>query len=197
MVRTIKLLQMLLILGGMTLGLVSEAGVRHEDSYCDVGGASRATQMGGDNHGGSTPWPWGFEIKFPWDDIQGIWRVEKGDTVLYFSFRRVQAKRIKIKQFDITTCNVVGTGQGLEKDRTIVAQIHNNYVDETYNLTIYAFDEKDSPEPPMLSDADSDHVIVARINSLDHMEPEFAAQMVRISDRLEVKCGDQEKKTKF
>lgn len=191
MVRTIKFLQKLLILGSVCSALVAQAAVTGATFDCHDN-----TISGGDNHGGSHPWPWGFEVKFPWDDVQGIWRVQKDDTVLYFSFRRVQAKRIKIKQIDITTCQVVGTGQGLERDRTIVAQIRNTYSEETYNLTIYAFNEEDL-EPPVLSPVGSEHVIVARINSLDHQASEFAAQMVRISDRLEVKCGDQDKKTKF
>lgn len=192
MVRTIKLLQKLLILGGFCTVLAAQATVAHEGPYCH----DNALGTDGGDHGGSHPWPWGFEVKFPWDDVQGIWRVQKDDTVLYFSFRRVQAKRIKIKQIDITNCQVVGTGQGLERDKTIVAQIRNTYSEETYNLTIYAFNEEDL-EPPVLSPVGSEHVIVARINSLDHQAPEFAAQMVRISDRLEVKCGEQDKKTRF
>lgn len=181
MVRTIKYLQMLLILAVFSLGTVSHA----------------ADPMGLRGPGDDThPWPWGFEVKFPWDDVQGIWRVQKDDKTLFFSFRRVQAKRIKIKQIDIDTCNVVGTGQGLERDKTIVAQIRNTDFNETYNLTIYAFNEEDL-EPPILSQVGSEHVIVARINSLDRLLPEFAAQMVRISDRLEVRCGDQDKKTRF
>lgn len=188
MVRTIKLLQTWLILISITLGatVTAHAG---DDFNCPK-------VNGGGTGGGDFPWPWGFEVKFPWDDVQGIWRIQKDDMVLYFSFRRVQAKRIKIKQIDITTCQVIGTGQGLERGNTIVAQIRNTYSEETYNLTIYAFNEEDL-DSPVLSPVGSEHVIVARINSLDHQAPEFAAQMVRISDRLEVKCGDQDKKTKF
>jgi hypothetical protein len=190
MVRTIKLIQKWLILMSMIWGTTVPAIAGNAVYECPQ--AAR----GGGGGGGDFPWPWGFEVKFPWDDVQGIWRVQKDTTVLYFSFRRVQAKRIKIKQIDITTCEVVGTGQGLERGNTIVAQIRNTYSEETYNLTIYAFNEEDV-DPPVLSQIGSDHVIVARINSVDHMTPEFAAQMVRISDRLEVKCGDQDKKTKF
>jgi hypothetical protein len=193
MVRTIKLLQKLLILGGICLGVFSHAGGAQKSQY---GGESQIA-LGPDDGGGSHPWPWGFEVTFPWNDVQGIWRVQKDGKTLYFSFRRVQAKRVKIKQIDFNTCNVIGTGQGLERDRTIVAQIRNTYSDETYNLTIYAFNEEDSPEPPILSQIGQDHVIVVRINSLDGPRAEFAAQMVRISDRLELKCGDQDKKTRF
>jgi hypothetical protein len=192
MVRTIKLIQMWLILISIILGSTASAyaGDNSQRNYLQ-------SARGGGSGGGDFPWPWGFEVKFPWDDVQGIWKVQKEDTVLYFSLRRVQTKRIKIKQIDITTCQIVGTGQGLERDRTIVAQIHNTYSDETYNLTIYAFNEEDLVSSSQVMDPGSDHVIVARINSLDRQRTEFAAQMVRISDRLEVKCGDQDKKAKF
>lgn len=195
MVRTIKFLQMLLILSGIAMGTTVKA--EHNESGMELMIHSQVGGGGGGNGGGDFPWPWSFAVNFPWNDVQGIWRLEKGDDVLYFSFRRIQAKRIKIKQIDIDTCDVVGIGQGLEKDKTIVSQIRNTFTNQTYNLTIYAFNEEDSPEPPILSKVRPDQVIVARIRSLDSPEPEFAAQMVRISDRLEVRCGSQEKKTKF
>ncbi len=191
MVRTIKLLQMWLILGGICIATSSQAQVRQDGKYCNDTQTTRGP--GDDTH----PWPWGFEVKFPWDDVQGIWRTQKDGKTLYFSFRRVQTKRVKIKQIDFETCDVVGTGQGLERDRTIVAQIRNTYSNETYNLTVYAFNEEDSPEPPILNQVNQDHVIVARINSLDRPDIEFAAQMVRISDHLEFKCGIGDKKTRF
>jgi len=194
MVRTIKLLQTWLILSSIFIG----ATVQANTCYSNVSSSCpRVSTGGGGVGGGDFPWPWGFEVTFPWNDVQGIWRVQKDDTVLHFSFRRVQAKRIKIRQIDVASCQVVGTGQGLERDKTIVAQIRNTYSEETYNLTIYAFNEEDLEAPVLAPVGGFDHVIVARINSLDHQAPEFAAQMVRISDRLEVKCSDQDKKLKF
>jgi len=196
MVRTIKLLKRVLLLGSIAIGTVSMAttqGYSETDYSC-----AQPAGRGGDG-GGNIVWPWGFEVMFPWDDVQGIWKVQKGEKAYFFSFRRVEEKRIKIKQIDLASCKTIGIGQGMEKpnSKVIVAQIRNTHTAETYNLTIYAFNQEDSPEPPMLNNTSSDHVIVARINSLDHAAPEFAAQMVRISDRLEFRCGDQDKKTKF
>ncbi|HEY8269560.1 MAG TPA: hypothetical protein VIG33_01620, partial [Pseudobdellovibrionaceae bacterium] len=133
MVRTIKFFQMLLILGSICVGTHSRAEV-----------AQVTRGPGDDTH----PWPWGFEVKFPWNEVQGIWRAEDNGKAVYFSFRRVEEKRVKIKQIDFATCSVIGTGQGLERDKTLVAQIITNRSVEPYNLTIYAFNEEDSHKPP-------------------------------------------------
>lgn len=189
MVRTIKLMQMLLILSSLVFSTTVKAGESSQDS-CQ---RQVARGPGDDTH----PWPWGFAVEFPWEDVQGIWKAEKDGKAIYFMFRRVQAKRIKIKQIDIETCSVVGTGQGFERaDTVIVAQMLTNR-GYPYNFTLYAFNEEDSPEPPIVSQVGTQQVIVVRINSLTSPEPEFAAQMVRISDRLEMTCGPSEKKIKF
>jgi len=188
MVRTIKLLQMLLILS-IGLSAVSRAETLTDYSCQD----HQITGPGDDTH----PWPWDFAVKFPWDDVQGVWRAEKDGKTLYFMFKRVQAKRIKIKQIDINTCEVIGTGQGFERAKTVIVAQMMEKGGESYNFTLYAFNTEDSPEPPIISKVGTDQVIVVRINSLTSSEPEFSAQMVRISDRLEMACGPEEKRLKF
>lgn len=196
MVRTIKLFQMWLILSSILLSAAT--GFATEQNY-GIQCAQMAPHGGsGGGGGGDFPWPWDFAVRFPWEDVQGVWRAEKDGKVFYFMFRRVQAKRVKIKQIDIDTCEVIGTGQGFERAKTVmVAQMTDTVTREPYNFTLYAFNEKDSPEPPILSKAGTEHVIVFRINSLTSPQPEFAAQMVRISDRPEMSCGPLEKKLKF
>jgi hypothetical protein len=189
MVRTIKLLQMLLILSSIGLSTVSH-GVASADELCQN---HQITGPGDDTH----PWPWDFAVKFPWDDVQGVWRAEKDGKTLYFMFKRVQAKRIKIKQIDISSCEVIGTGQGFERAKTVIVAQMMEKGGESYNFTLYAFNTEDSPEPPILSRVGTDQVIVVRINSLTSSEPEFTAQMVRLSDRLEMACGPEEKRLKF
>ncbi|MGZ3743010.1 MAG: hypothetical protein ACXWRA_04040 [Pseudobdellovibrionaceae bacterium] len=181
MVRTIKFFQMLLIFGGICIATLSKA------EYQLTRGP------GDDTH----PWPWGFEVKFPWDEVQGIWRAEDEGKAVYFSFHRIQEKRVKIKQIDFETCSVIGTGQGLERDKTLVAQIITNRSIEPYNLTMYAFNEEDSKKPPLINQAGQDHVIVARISRFNHPGFDFVAQMVRISENFDYKCGPQGKKIEF
>jgi hypothetical protein len=165
---------MLLILGSICTGTVSQAG-------------------GDDTH----PWPWGFEIQFPWDEVQGTWKAQSEGKTLYFNFRRIQTKRVKIQQIDLDSCTVVGTGQGFERNKTIVAQITTTRSFEPYNLTVYAFNEEDSPKQPVPYQVGQEHVIVARVSRFNHPGFDFVAQMVRISDSLELKCAEWGKKAKF
>lgn len=189
MVRTIKLLQMLLFLCGVCISHSVWAGDMQAPS-CP--GSSVTRGPGDDTH----PWPWGFEVQFPWDHIQGIWKVEKGSRTYYFSFKRILTKRILIHQFDVATCKVVGTGQGYERDRTVRSQIRNNMTNEVYNLTLAAFNEDGLPANEN-DVATPYYVMVARINSVNRIQPQFEVKMTRISDRLEFKCGEQDKKVRF
>ncbi|HMD01191.1 MAG TPA: hypothetical protein VKH37_13610, partial [Ferruginibacter sp.] len=122
------------------------------------------------------------------------------DKVYYFGFRRVEEQRLFITQFDSTRCMTLGSGPGYIRNKSqkfVVAQISMKS-GEAYRMAIYAFNEEDSPEPPV-NPANSipEHVMVARINSMSSSEREIAVQMVRISDRLEYKCIGQDKKLKF
>jgi hypothetical protein len=186
MVRTIKFFQMLLIVSGLLLTISSQASYRH---------------IQGGGGGGDFPWPWGLEVTIPWNDIQGVWKVESKGKAFYFGFRRVQEQRLFITQFDAARCMTLGSGPGYIREKSqkfVVAQISLKTGD-AYRMAIYAFNEEDSPEPPVSGDIASipEHVMVARINSLTTVQREIAVQMVRISDRLEYKCIGQDKKLRF
>lgn len=183
MVRTIKFLQMLLILSIFSLNTASQA-------------------WGGDDGGGSHPWPWGLEIPFPWNDVQGIWKVENQGQVYYFGFRRVEQQRLFITQFDASRCVILGSGPGYirtKRQKYVVAQITLKETGEAYRMAIYAFAEEDSPEPPVggVSTPIPELVMVARINSMNNTGREIAVQMVRISSQLEYTCIGQDKKIRF
>lgn len=187
MVRTFKYIRRSILLGFLSVLVITPM----------------AFARGGDG-GGSHPWPWGLEVPFPWDDVQGIWKVENKGKVYYFGFRRVQDTRLFVTQFDASRCMTLGSGPGLVRNKSqkyLVAQITMKATGESYRMAIYAFDEIDSPEPAAPADgelaSDPQHVMVARITSLSTVAPEIAVQMVRISDRLEFKCLGQDKKLKF
>jgi len=191
MVRTIKFIQTLLILSGI---LVSTTSVAIGAYAC----TDSSPMIRGGEGGGDFPWP--LALPFPWGDVQGVWKVAKGDRTYYIGIRRTEAKRLTVALIDTNRCSIVGIGPGLDNDTTVVAQITNNMTGEIYRVGLYAFDEKDSPEPPLTSVGDNenpDRVMVARIRSLNTSAPEIAAQIVRISDKLEFKCGGQDKKLRF
>jgi hypothetical protein len=199
MVRTIKLFQMLLILSGIIFGSLSSAS--EYQGYCSDSSVipNDSTVNGGG--GGSHPWPWNLAVTFDLKDVQGIWKVQKGGKAYFFGFRRVSETRLSIKQFDSNLCTVIASGPGFQKDgieKTVVAQLNNTVTGEVYRMAIYAFNEEDSPEPPLTSRVGvPTPVMVARITSLNTSEREFAVQMVRISDRLEFKCVGHDKILNF
>jgi hypothetical protein len=198
MVRTIKYIQMLLIVSGILLTASSQAKTGERSEY-----DSQAIRTFGGGGGGDFPWPWGLEVSFPWDDIQGVWKVENKGKIYYFGFRRVQDKRIFVTQFDASRCLTLGSGPGFIRNKAqnfVVSQITLKATGDAYRMAIYAFDEQDSPEPPAAADGEAtvpEHVMVARITSMSTQEREIAVQMVRISDRLEFKCVGQDKKLRF
>lgn len=154
--------------------------------------------FGPGDHGGSHPWPWGHEVPFPWDDIQGIWQINKPGKPVFLSFRRLDAKRLAVNQFDLETCEVIAGGPGLEREKTVVSQMNEFGTPNIYRLTLYAFDAKDSPEPPLKKgEFDNGRVMVVRINSLRTPSQELAFQMVKISDGLEIRCPRQNKFLRF
>ncbi|MBK9324504.1 MAG: hypothetical protein IPM97_16425 [Bdellovibrionaceae bacterium] len=199
MVRTYKLLQMLLLLAGITMSISSRANLSGNQKAYQYQGV----KPGGGGGGGDFPWPWGLEVAFPWNDIQGVWKAEYKGKVYYFGFRRVEERRLFITQFDAGQCSTLGSGPGLIRNSSqkyVVAQITLQETGEVYRVAIYAFAEADSPAPPV-TNGDviniPEHVMVARINNIKCPERDIAVQMVRISDRLEFKCVGQDKRLKF
>jgi hypothetical protein len=153
--------------------------------------------FGGD-HGGSHPWPWGHEVPFPWDDVQGIWQVQKAGKPVFFSFRRLESKRLAVNQFDLDACQVIAGGPGLEFDKTVVTQMNEFGTLNVYRITLYAFNPKDAPEAPVNRNGyGPGQILVARITNLRAPGPELAFQIVKISDSLEVRCARQNKFLRF
>jgi hypothetical protein len=181
MVRAINLLRSLLIASVVLLSLSAQG----HQAFFGPGG------------GGDHPWPWGLEAPFPWDDIQGIWKLDLPRGTFYFGFRRLEAKRLIVSQFDIDACLVKGTGPGLEHARTVVAQMSGPSYG-VYRVTLYAFRPEDSPEPPKMKGTfEPGRVMVARIYSLTTPGAEIASQMVKMTSRLEIRCPRQNKFLKF
>lgn len=185
MVRVFKMFQALLIASAIFLSLPATATATAPE---------RTLFPGGGDH----PWPWSLALPFPWDDIQGVWTLDVNNKTIYYSIRRLQAKRLVINQFDLSTCNVVASGPGLERANTVVAQMSQPSTRQVYRVTLYAFDPKDSPEPPKMNGRfDPGPIMVARINPLSSPGPEIASQLVKISSRLDIRCSRMNKILKF
>lgn len=129
-----------------------------------------------------THWPWRLAQPIPWNDIQGIWKIEgSGESVSYFSFKKIYGKnndlhQISLKQIDPESCKVIGSGVGIEKGSFIYAQITNED-GAIFRLNLSAFKCSDSP---LLPDEKNDCVdsmmvlsigelSVANLDQMDHM----------------------------
>lgn len=71
------------------------------------------------------PYPWGFELPFPWVKAQGLWKANVGTAQAYYTFEVVREseateKQLLIKQYDAKTCEVVAVGVGVENDRKTI-----------------------------------------------------------------------------
>lgn len=127
------------------------------------------------------PWPFGQELAFPWDDIQGLWLAEGEGFAAYFSLRVTVEKEagvriLKIKQLDAATCKTVATGVGIEQDSVVRAQMTARE-GRTFRVSFRAFDPDVSPEP-MLPGAFRKHnnVMVLSVSSFDGYESRLNTQ---------------------
>ncbi|MBV2168072.1 MAG: hypothetical protein KUL82_05120 [Bdellovibrio sp.] len=147
------------------------------------------------------PWPWALAQPFPWSDIQGLWKVEQGDFVSYFALKVVRQKatglrQLQVKQFDGDTCRVLATGVGIERNQKILAQMTSKG-GITYRVQLTAFNEKDSPIPPLRGSVPTQGVMVLSMGTLDvqGLEGMVHMQIMKISAYLTQKvCFDDVKK---
>ncbi|UXR65894.1 hypothetical protein EZJ49_06485 [Bdellovibrio bacteriovorus] len=135
------------------------------------------------------PWPFHLAQPFPWQDIQGIWKVEQGDYVSYFALKVVRQKstgvrQLQVKQFDGETCKVLATGVGHENHLKVLAQMTSKG-GAIYRVQMTAISQKDSPVPP-LQGMPMDEVMVLSIGTLERggMDEMVHMQTMKISATL-------------
>ncbi len=127
------------------------------------------------------PWPFHLAQPFPWQDIQGLWKVQQGEYTSYFALRVVRQKatgirQLQVKQFDGETCRVLANGVGIERNQKVLAQMTSKG-GTTYRVQLTAFDQKDSPLPPLRGNLPMEEVMVLSIGAL---EPRGTEEMVHM-----------------
>ncbi|WP_413585676.1 hypothetical protein [Bdellovibrio sp. HCB274] len=142
--------------------------------FSSVGHANPSQEEGGiiptgDNR--PIPWPWSAAQPFPWDDIQGLWRVEQDDYVSYFAFKVVKEKtsggrQLMVRQIDGETRRVLAEGVGFEREKIILAQM-TSCGGSTYRLKLTSFNLENSPQPPGLGNLYKNSVMVLSLGSLE------------------------------
>lgn len=92
-----------------------------------------------------TPFPWGTELPFPWNDIRGTWWAQQENFGSYFTFRVVSShadglNKLRVRQIDGETCKQIAVGVGIEgADRVVRVQMSGED-ERVYRLSVRAFD---------------------------------------------------------
>jgi len=119
------------------------------------------------------PYPWGNELQFPWNMIQGSWMV-KGNYHAYVTFQVVgtngssSERQLLIRQYSSSNCELVAVGVGVEyENRTIWAQMKPKQANKAYRLGLRNFSSNNLPK-----ELPSNHgrVMVLSISSLTSVE---------------------------
>lgn len=97
--------------------------------------------------GGVVVWPWGQEILFPWNGIQGVWQVSEVSCSKLYIFKVIRQsatgeKIMSVTEYDPTVCKVSATGKGVESRKGVVRAIMTNRMG-SFELTIHAFSQND------------------------------------------------------
>ncbi|WP_413576237.1 hypothetical protein ACLVWU_17795 [Bdellovibrio sp. HCB290] len=161
--------------------------------FSSVGYAHTSDDEGGIMPSGDNrpiPWPWSAAQPFPWDDIQGLWRVEQDDYVSYFAFKVVKEKtgggrQLFVRQIDGETRRVLAEGVGFETGKVILAQM-TSCGGTTYRLTLTSFDLEKSPQPPGLGNLYKNSVMVLSLGSLEARSTSemINLQLFKVSSRF-------------
>lgn len=125
-----------------------------------------------ENPQGGDYWPWGKEVEFPWDSIQGVW-VAKSFVGLstYFSFQVAKNNGrniLKITQYARFTCDLIAQGVGYEAQRVVKAKLKGPQ--HKSNIQIHFFKRSD-----VIGSDDTD-------DQLDNSDDIMAVVMVKSSE---------------
>ena len=156
----------------------------------------------GDNR--PVPFPMGTVDKFPWSSIQGLWKVEQGDYVSYFAFKKVRAskgshRQLQVRQIDYKSCEELATGVGFENTTgtRVLAQMTARKSGISYRLVLTSVSEETPTFPPHGPAMQSVMVLslgmgsgeVAKNDDMVHME------ITKVSTHQEPKtCSEELKK---
>ncbi len=101
---------------------------------------------GGDSF---VPWPWGKEIAFPWNEMQGTWKVQTESLTVYFSFKIVgttnEIRQLQVTEHENRTCRVVASGSGYESNKVLRALLRSADSDTPSVFLIRGFRTADVP----------------------------------------------------
>jgi hypothetical protein len=156
-------------------------------------------EAGADTSRGSepVPWPFGGEAPFPWKDMPGIWKAERGSSVFYFTFEVINQaangeQKMRIQQFDPESCEVRASGMGTEVDRVVHGVMQGKK--HNYQITVRAFDG-DNIANEFTTYSSGEYVTVLSVQKLNPKAFTYYYQLTKVlSDGLNCKLTRGEKK---
>ena len=146
------------------------------------------TRAGGDDN--PVPWPWGLELDFPWTSIEGTWKIKTGELDTYFVFKvlksRAPLKQLKITQIDPMSCEVIGTGAGVETGRLVRGQI-SDYTGKVYNVSLHVFSKSAVPAT-LIGATRANKLLVMEIFSSEGRGGFYHFLLERVNARTNMVC---------
>jgi hypothetical protein len=154
----------------------------------------------GDNR--PVPFPMGTVDKFPWSSIQGLWKVEQGDYVSYFAFKKVRAskgmhRQLQVRQIDFRSCEELATGVGYENSTgtRVLAQMTAKKSGTPYRLVLTSVREEVPEFPPHASSMQSVMVLSLGLGSSDVVKDDMVhIEITKVSTHQAPKACEEELK---
>lgn len=151
-------------------------------------------------------WPWSLATDFPWDSIQGFWKVEQDEYVSYFSIKRLKPGLVKgkptasiqVRQYDGFSCDEIATGVGYEQKTAVLAQM-TDIDGKSYRLKLTAFrfeDVEKNSVSPIQGKVRTNSVMVMSVKNMEapNLTP-VHIQITKISNTIGIKnCQEDVKR---
>ncbi len=161
-------------------------------SYAQVAQPTQANPSPVERPGGDDPvgWPWGMEVPFPFDIIQGVWHAEMENQNFFFTITPILSgpglEQLLIRQITIGDCKVISRGVANLDGRIAVARMQNRYDPGFYTIQIRAFTAQNILTPVQVKPIQGKYVVLTLTNSERSKTMSTAVQLM--SSRIPVNC---------
>ena len=163
-----------------------------ESSKTLKGKLKACTIHSGIQGGGAIPWPWGSELDFPWESIEGTWRPVRSDCDSYFVVQATHksairgAQVMRVTQFDHDTCERISWGVGTERERVLHVSMKD--VRGTYGLTIRSFTKSSANNLRTNIDPELNSTIVLTMFPKYDLNERISFELEKVSDGFKPQC---------
>lgn len=162
----------------LSLSLIFFASLAHSQQSCNIQAL-----------GGIDNWPWRYAQPFPWDNIQGIWKLSTDSSDVYFKMKITgQTKKgriLSITKFSTDNCSkslASGVGFVGSQEKNIVRAVLSDS-SLRYRLTLGLFDTKQLTEKNV---ACGDQVLAASMEVIGHRNLSPASSGAPVANEVQL-----------